>query len=246
MLLVADLGNSSLKLGLFLGDSLKKRVNIENPSAGLLAAELRRFTGKTIVDGAVLCSVVPGFSPRLEEEIKRTTGVSPLVVSHRLKLGLKVRPRPASAVCADRLANASAAAAFHKLPCVVVDLGTANTYDVISAKGEYLGGVIAPGLKSSAEILEKKGAQLPPVKLGKPGKVIGKNTRQAMLSGIVYGQLGQLSAVLARIREELGTRPGVIATGGFSPMMAKAGAPFTLVDADLTFKGLKRIYELNS
>ncbi len=246
-LLAVDLGNSAIKLGLFKGARLVRRTEFPLGAKKKMAGCLAVFVKAGRPRGAIFCSVVPGLTPWLAKELKGLSGTTALRVTRRLDLGLKVRVK--SGVGADRLVNAVAACHLYRLPCVVIDLGTATTYDVVSARKEYLGGVIAPGIKGSAEVLGKRGAQLPLIDVRRnikcPGRVIGKDTAAAMRSGLVFGQIGQLAGILRQIKRELGREPVVIATGGFAGLMARMGAPFEHVDKDLTLKGLRIIYEMN-
>ncbi len=240
------MGNSALKLGIFKGKKLVKRTAIARASAQKMARAMATFLKGKEIRGAVFCSVVPAMTTWLKRELRRAVGSRALEVTHHLELGLKVRARPASGVGTDRLANAVAACLVCRLPCVVIDFGTATTYDVVSAKREYLGGVITPGLRSSVEMLAGRAAQLPLVSLRRPKKVVGSNTQQAMLSGLVNGQIGQVKGILRQIGMELGEKPMVVATGGLARLVAAMGAPIKRVDADLTLKGLRIIHELNS
>jgi type III pantothenate kinase len=146
---------------------------------------------------------------------------------------------------ADRLCNAVAAFAEHGGPCVVVDFGTATTWEVVSAKGEFLGGVIAPGLEISAEALFARAAKLPRIELVPPARVIGKGTIDSMQTGLVLGQADLVAGVTRRVLAELGARGAVVATGGLAPVLAPYAGVFTAVDLDLTLKGLRLLWERN-
>jgi type III pantothenate kinase len=199
------------------------------------------------VDKSILSSTVPQLVEQWTEMASRYLGHGMLAVGPSIRTGMPIRIDNPREVGADRLVNA--VAAYDRLggPCVVVDFGTAITYDAVSAAGEYLGGIISPGAEISIEALSERAAKLPKVELAEPRSLIGKSTVDAIRSGIVYGFAGQVEGIVRRLREELGPSTPVIATGG----LARGIVPFILetideVDDLLTLKGLRLIYELNA
>jgi type III pantothenate kinase len=245
MLLTADLGNSSLKIGLHLGTKLVRRLVVPTNSKRLMKEGLVKATSGRASEAAMLCSVVPGLTDWLAKQLAKLIGRRPLRLSHKSDLGLKLKIGSPDKLGADRLANAVAASRLYRLPCLVVDFGTVTNYDVVSSSREYLGGVLAPGFFSSAESMSEKAAQLPKARLVCPRRAIGRNTAEAMTAGLVIGQLGQLSRIVSEIGNELGEKPTVVATGGGSHLLDKLGAGFDHLDRDLTLRGLQIAYEIN-
>ena len=190
-----------------------------------------------------MCSVVPEKGALISQSL---TGLPLHAVSHRSKLGVGIAyPRPRS-IGADRLANAASAAAFYGTPCVVVDFGTAVTFDILSAAKKYIGGVIAPGLEAMTDYLHQRTALLPKITLLEPPGPIGKSTRHAMLAGAVYGYRGLVREILAEIRAKLGARKmKVVATGGYATLIAAGVREISTVHENLTLEGLRLIGALN-
>jgi type III pantothenate kinase len=239
--LLIDNSNSFTKIALSSRDHLGtvRRVRTQELDPAVLRRVLRGWEFKRVV----LCSVVPDKAEMLARSLK---GAPLHRVSHRSRLGVGIEyPKPRS-IGADRLANAAAAAAFFGAPCVVVDFGTAVTFDILSAEGNYTGGVIAPGLEAMTEYLHQRTALLPRISLIEPPGPIGKSTRHAMLAGAVYGYRGLVREIIGEIRKALGHRRlNVVATGGYADLIAAGVKEIATVHPDLTLEGVRLIGTLN-
>lgn len=238
-LLVIDISNSFTKFTVAHRGRLGRvqRVPTRDLSVASFSAALR---GRAF-DHAVLSSVVPSRNA----VIRAVLGREPLLIDHAAPLGIGVEyPHPAR-IGADRLANAVACAALYGKPAIVVDFGTAVTFDVVSAAGNYVGGVIAPGLSAMTEYLHARTALLPRIQLAEPRRAVGKSTREAMLAGAVYGYRGLIAEIIRRIREEAfpRRRPKIVATGGDAALIAREVPLFTAVDPRLTLHGLRLVGE---
>jgi type III pantothenate kinase len=197
------------------------------------------------ITGIALSSVVPPITPAFVELGRRYLKHDPLIVTHQIKTGVKILIDYPAEIGADRILNALGARTIHGTPCIVVDFGTATTFDAISREGDYLGGAIAPGLGIAAEALFSRTAKLPRIELTAPPAAIGRNTVHAMQSGLVLGYVGLIEGLVARIRTELGGRAKVVATGGMAHILAEQTPAIEAVDPMLTLEGLRMIYELN-
>ncbi len=239
-LLLIDISNSFTKFTVARAGRLGRIHRL--PTRELTAARFAAATAPLRFDAAVLSSVVPA----RRAAIRRVVAPRPLVeIDHRAPLGIGIRyPQPAS-IGADRLANAVACAALHGTPAIVVDFGTAVTFDVISADHHYLGGVIAPGLHAMTDYLHERTALLPRITLREPRRAVGKSTREAMLAGAVHGYRGLIREIVARITAEAfpGQSPRVVATGGDARLIARGLPLFTAVDPALTLQGLRLVGE---
>lgn len=250
MLLVVDIGNTNTVLGITDGEKLVQRWRLvsERHTSDELAIclfNLLSIAGvrPAEVSGAALCSVVPPLDAHWEECIRRYLSVECLKVTNRSDIGIPVLYENISEVGADRLVNAVAGIELFGSPLLVVDFGTAITVDAISPRGEYLGGAIAPGLVVSMEALFGKAAKLPKVSLDLPESVIGRNTRDSMQSGFLYGFAGMVDSLVERIRDELGEEAKAIATGGQADIIAPISRTITAVEPWLTLEGLRLVYE---
>ena len=253
MLLVIDIGNTSISFGVYTGKKLIGSWRISTSARKtpdeygveiLDFFELERIDRRKISGIAISC-VVPSLLPVFEEISDRYFHIKPLVVGRECKLGIPILYDDPKEVGADRLSTSIAALELYKGPVIVVDFGTATTFDVIGEKGEYVGGVIAPGIGISSQALFEKGAQLPQVELAKPESVIGRNTRKSMQAGIVYGTIGQIREILTRIKEEIGGNPKIVATGGYASLIAPEVEMIDTVNQDLVLEGLRIIWERN-
>jgi type III pantothenate kinase len=197
------------------------------------------------ITDAILCSVVPPLAGVFEEMYRRYLKVSPLVIEAGVKTGVRISMDNPREVGADRIVNAVAAHHLYGGAVIVIDLGTATTFDAVSEEGDYLGGAIAPGIAIATEALFARTAVLPRVELTHPKRAIGRNTVAAMQSGIVFGYAGLIEGIVGRIREELGGKAKVVATGGYAELLARETPVIDEVNPDLTLIGLHLIYEMN-
>ncbi|MGE5508667.1 MAG: type III pantothenate kinase [Chitinophagales bacterium] len=253
MLLVVDIGNTNTVLGLFEGEQLVRDWRVTTAASytadevSLLLHNLLALGGveRAQVTAVAASSVVPPVVPAWEEGIHRYLGVEALFVGPGVKTGLPVRYENPKEVGADRIVNAVAALARYGGPAIVIDFGTATTFDALSAQGEYLGGAICPGLGISVEALVNRTAKLPRVELVRPAKVIGKTTVTSIQAGVIYGAVGQTREIIRRMAAELGGAPKVIATGGLARVIAGDLPEIEVVDQGLTLEGLRLIHERN-
>ena len=253
MLLAVDIGNTDIALGIFENGRLNKswhvatdiRQMVDEYAILLLNLLHNQDWDRSNIEGVVLCSVVPPLTVNFVEMFQRYFGISPLVVGAGVKTGVRIRMDNPREVGADRIVNAVAAHYLYQIPVIIVDLGTATTFDAVSGEGDYLGGVIAPGISTAAESLFMRAAMLPRVELVHPRRTIGTNTISAMQSGIVFGYVGLVEGIVARIQKELKKQAKVVATGGYSGLIAKETSVVDEVNSDLTLVGLQLIYTMN-
>jgi len=251
MLLAIDVGNTEVTLGLFDGRRLTRSFRLSSETrrtADEISLALTQIFPELARRGehaAVLASVVPTATASFLEAARKVCGGEPLEVSSRIPTGVDVEYRDPQSAGADRIANAAAALALYGAPVVIVDFGTATTFDVILRERRYIGGVIAPGIVTGAEHLIRRAARLSAFELKPPPHVVGRSTEESLQSGVYYGAVGQVDAIVRRIAQEERIKPRVIATGGLAPMIAKHSETIEKVDPDLTLHGLRIIQEMN-
>lgn len=253
-LLAVDVGNTNTVLGVFRDGNLEAHWRIQTVAertsdelAVLLKAllDMNGIPWRTLTAG-IISSVVPPAVFGLQRFFKTYCGGPALVVGPGIKTGMPILYENPREVGADRIVNAVAAYEEIKAGCIVIDFGTATTWDVVTPKGEYMGGVIAPGVQISADALYQHAAKLPRVELARPGKVVGRNTISSMQSGIVYGYAGMVDALVERIRGEVEFPARCIATGGLAALIATETRTIEATDDLLTLKGLKILYHRNA
>ena len=249
MLLAIDCGNTQTVFGLFDGVELTAQFRVatnRNHTGDELAVLLRAFTDLEALEGIVLCSSVPQLVREYELFAERWAGAELLVLGPGVPTGVPIRYDDPREVGPDRIANAVAARERHGMPCVVVDFGTSTNFDVVSAAGEFAGGVLAPGVEVSMDALFARAARLPKVPFTAPERVISQTTVAALQSGLVYGFAGQVDAIVTRILGELGVDGvPVVATGGLAELIAPHSRTITALDQELTLQGLRLVWQRN-
>jgi type III pantothenate kinase len=250
-LLVVDVGNTNVVLGIYRGDDLVNSWRLAtarertSDEYGILAQQLIGDELYDGLEGAIVASVVPPLNSSMAAMIRKYFGVDALFVEPGVKTGIAIHVDNPQEVGADRIVNCVAAHESWGGPTVIVDFGTATTFDVVTADAHYVGGVIAPGLMISAEALFARAARLPRVDIKRPPAVIGTNTVVNMQSGLYYGYLGLVDGILARIESEVSGISCIVATGGIAPLLAHDSTRIRHIDENLTLKGLKIVYERN-
>ncbi len=253
MLLAFDVGNTTVAIGLFRSATLVRgwKVKTDRDKTAdeyeAMLVNLFQMAGldPKRVDAAIISSVVPPLTPVVQDLCRHLFNVEALVVGPGLRTGMPILYENPLEVGADRIAAAVAAFEKYGGPCIVVDFGTATTFDAVSEKGEYLGGAIAPGIQISAEALYLKTARLPRIEIRKPKKAIGRTTVASMQSGLYFGYVGLVTHTIAEIRKELGEKTRVVATGGFGGQMAPEVPAIEAYDSDLVLEGLRIVFERN-
>lgn len=245
MILLFDIGNTNTHIGLADGRRVLKQTNISTREwfGGDAKTLVKKIAGAEKINGAVLCSVVPRATPFARKIVGTLWKLDVLELSPKTLRGVGIDyPKPNS-IGPDRLANAVAAKFHFGAPVVVVDFGTAVTFDVVDAKGNYTGGIISPGLAAMTDYLHEKTALLPKIKICEPKNIVGKSTEQAMLAGAVHGYRGLIRGLLAELKRELKTEKlPVVATGGYAKLIAAKLPEISAVRPDLTLEGLRLVF----
>ena len=255
MLLTVDVGNTNVTLGVFDGENLRTTLRIEtdiNRMGDEYAATMLTLLGhhglkNSDIKEAAMCSVVPPLVGTFEDLLRRYFKTTPLVVRTGVKTGVRITyPNPRE-IGADRIVNAAAARHLyhHRGAVIVVDMGTGTTFDIVSKEGDFIGGVIAPGIGIAAQALYTRTAALPRVELIPPEKAIGTTTITAMQSGIVFGYIGLVEGLIKRVQKELDGKAFVVATGGYAQIIANGTDMIDEVNPDITLVGLRLLYQMN-
>ena len=254
VLLVIDIGNSNIVMGTYVGKKLMKhwRISTDRQKTGdeygMLINELFAYQNVALTDieSIIISSVVPPLVVPITKMCERYFKIHPLIVGPGIKTGIKLNYENPRAIGADRIVNVVGAFDQYGGDLIVIDIGTATTFDVVAENGDFLGGAIAPGIATSADALFNQTAKLPRVELVAPKSIVCHNTIQGMQAGIIYGYVGQIDAIVERIRAEIGKELRVIATGGFAKMIASESKTIEKVDHFLTLSGLRVLFERNS
>lgn len=251
MLLVIDIGNTNTSLGVYESENLIahwRMATVRHRTTDEYGVLARQMFAVADIDykkiaAVIVASVVPPLNFTFRAMAEKYFGHQAVFVDNRMDLGLPIKYNPPSDVGADRIVDAVAAIARYGSPCIVVDFGTATTFDAINAAGEYLGGVITPGITISSDALFTKAAKLPRVEIKKPENVIGGSTVGSIQSGLYYGYAGLVDGILRRMIDELGEETHIVATGGLAPLISQASELIETVDDNLTLEGLRLIHK---
>jgi type III pantothenate kinase len=254
MLLAVDIGNTTIEVGTFQAKELIKHWQVRSEKEKtcdeykIMLLNLFSISNIQVSDvkGIIISSVVPPLTPVFRDLSQSLFGIKPLVVGPGLKTGIPILYENPMEVGADRVVGAAAAFAKYHGPCIVVDFGTATTFDAISAEGEYLGGAIAPGIQISAEALYLRTAKLPRVEIAKPKRAIGRTTISSMHSGLYFGYIGLVSNIIKVMSQELGSDVTVIATGGYSTLIGGEIEGISQNEPYLVLEGLRLLYDKNT
>lgn len=253
MLLVIDVGNTNTVLGVYDQEKLVShwRLTTERSRTideyGIQFRNLFLLAGidAGVINAVAISSVVPTLNYTLEKVSHQYLGLEPMFIDHSSDTGMTIRYSPISDVGADRIVNSVAAIARFGAPCIVVDFGTATTFDVVNSNREYLGGVITPGITISAEALFQRASRLSRVEIRRPDRVIGETTAGSMQSGLYYGYIGLVDGILRRMITELNEKPRIIATGGLARLIGRGSEYIEEIDDNLTLEGLRLIFVRN-
>ncbi len=253
MLLVIDIGNTNVVCGVYKGERLLNHFRLGTEiektvdEYAVLIKSLLGVHGLNFmqIDGAIISCVVPPLLMTFESLCRKYIGIEPIIVEPGIKTGMPILYDNPAELGADRIVNAVAGYEKYRRALIIIDFGTATTFDYVSSKGEFLGGVIAPGIMVSLEALYGRASKLPRIELARPKSVIGKNTIHAMQSGILYGYSSLVDGIVRKIKEEVKAEPYVVATGGLARLIQNVSETIEEVDEFLTLNGLRVLYEKN-
>ena len=249
MLLTADIGNTSITLGLFEEDALVEEYRLASDKD--LSLEEYEVLLKTLfkdfkVDGCIISSVVEELTKKLKTAVDNVFKTNSIVLSTQINTGVKICLDNPEEAGADRIANAAGAYVLYSHPVIVVDFGTATTFDIVNGSGEFVGGIIAPGLNLQLKALNKFTSKLPRIEVALSNTAIGHNTTDAILSGVLRGSASMIDGLIEQCEKELGEKAVVVATGGYSGLIANyLKRPFDFINPTLTLEGLRHLYQIN-
>lgn len=254
MLLAIDIGNTNITLGIFKENTIVQSWRLstditrtEDEYGIFIKNLLSEKQYCELINGAVISSVVVQLTEKVKNALQKYLNIDAMIVSHKLKTGVKIKTDNPSQVGADRIANAAAAIQLYKLPVIVVDFGTATSFDIVNDKKEFIGGIITAGMKIQADALSSRTSKLPKLNIEECENIIGKNTIEAMLSGIVRGHAAMIEGLIEGCETELGQKATIVATGGYSSVISKyLIRKFDNINPDLTLYGTKILFDLNS
>lgn len=249
MLLTVDIGNTSITLGLFDADALVEKFRLASDKD--LSQEEYEVLLTTLckpykIDGCIIASVVEELTEKFKKSADNVFKLDSLVLTSELKTGVKIAIDNPTEAGADRIANACGAFMLYNRPCIVVDFGTATSFDIINEKGEFVGGIIAPGLNLQMKVLNKFTSKLPKIDVAISERAIGTNTTDAILSGVIRGAACMIDGLVEQCEKELGAKATLVATGGYSGLISSyLKRPFDFINPTLTLEGLRYLYDLN-
>lgn len=249
MLLTADIGNTSITLGLFDESALVEEFRLASDKD--LSLEEYEVLLKSLfkaynVDGCIISSVVEELNTKFQTAVKNVFNIRPIFLSAKINTGVKITMPHLNEIGADRIANAVGAYVLYKHPVIVIDFGTATSFDIVNSKGEFIGGVIAPGINLQLKTLNKFTSKLPRIDAAKSPSAIGNNTVDAILSGVIRGCACMIDGLVAQCEEELGERAVIVATGGYAQFISEyLKRPFDFINPNLTLEGLRHLYNIN-
>ena len=249
MLLTSDIGNTNITLGLFDNEALVEEFRLASDKD--LSLEEYEVLLKSLfkdfkIDGCIVGSVVEELNNKFMNAVKNVFGIEPVFLTNKINTGVKIKTDFPDEVGADRIANAIGAYVLYNKPTIVVDFGTATTFDIINAEGEFIGGIIAPGINLQMKVLNKFTSKLPRIDVAISTKAIGHNTTDAILSGVIRGTACMIDGLVKQCEKELGQKAVLVATGGYSGLIANyLERPFDYINPTLTLEGLRHLYNLN-
>lgn len=249
MLLTADIGNTSITLGLFDENALVEEFRLASDkdlSLEEYEVLLKSLFKAYCVEGCIVSSVVEELNTKFQTAVKNVFNIKPLFLSAKINTGVKITMPNLNEIGADRIANAAGAYVLYNHPVIVIDFGTATSFDIVNAKGEFVGGVIAPGINLQLKTLNKFTSKLPRIDAAKSHTAIGNNTVDAVLSGVIRGCACMIDGLVSQCEEELGQRAVIVATGGYAQFIAEyLKRPFDFINPTLTLEGLRHLYNIN-